>query len=187
MSFAGAAHRLCRLPPMAELEPDIDIRPVTRAEAEAWRALRLEMLKDNPTAFKSSYEEEAPQNLSSFAARIPEDPIDVLFGVYRGGVLSGSAGFSREKRVKIAHKGLMWSVYLKPELRGRGVGEALVQRVIDHAGANVSVLLCSVTSENTAACELYRRMGFVEYGIEPRALRVDGRDYDEDMLILNLD
>jgi ribosomal protein S18 acetylase RimI-like enzyme len=172
---------------MAELDADIEIRPVTRAEAEAWRALRLEMLKNHPTAFKSSYEEEAPQDLSFFAERIPEDPVDAVFGVYRDGVLSGCAGFSREKRAKVAHKGTMSSVYLKPELRGRGVGEALVKRVIDHASAHVSILHCSVTRENTAACELYRRMGFIDYGIEPRALRIEGRDYDEAMLILNLD
>jgi len=172
---------------MAALGPDIDIRPITRSEAEAWRALRLEMLKNHPTAFKSSYEEEAAKPLSSFVDRIPEDGVDVLFGVYAGEVLCGAAGFSREARAKTRHKGMLSSVYLRPELRGRGLGEALVGRVIDHARRHVAVLLCSVVSENTEACELYRRMGFIDYGIEPRALRYDGVDYDEDQLVLTLD
>ena len=31
---------------------------------------------------------------------------------------------------------------------------------------------------------VYLRMGFEVYGTEPRALRVDGRDYDEDLLVM---
>lgn len=172
---------------MAAPDRDVDIRPITRAEAGAWRTLRLEMLREHPTAFKSSYEETAAQDLAAFAERIPETGVDVLFGVYAGGVLAGAAGFSREPRLKVAHKGVMSSVYLRPELRGRGVGEALVRRVIDHARQHVCVLLCSVTSDNHPARALYARMGFVRYGVEPRALRHEGKDHDEDLLAISLD
>jgi ribosomal protein S18 acetylase RimI-like enzyme len=172
---------------MAALDLDIDIRPVTRAEAPAWRALRLEMLKNHPTAFKSSYEDVADRELDFFAQRIPEGEVDVLFGVYAAGQLSGSAGFSREERHKVQHKGVMSSVYLKPPLRGRGIGAALTLRVIDHARKHVSVLLCSVVSDNQAARALYKRVGFVRYGVEPRALRHEGKDYDEDLLAISLD
>jgi ribosomal protein S18 acetylase RimI-like enzyme len=41
-----------------------------------------------------------------------------------------------------------------------------------------------VVTTNTAAYNLYRSMGFVAYGIEPRALRHAGRDYDEAMMVL---
>ena len=34
---------------------------------------------------------------------------------------------------------------------------------------------------------LYRSVGFVAYGIEPRALRHAGRDYDEAMMVLMID
>ncbi|HLK25159.1 MAG TPA: GNAT family N-acetyltransferase [Caulobacteraceae bacterium] len=172
---------------MPPLDPDIEIRPMRRDEASAWRSLRLEMLKDHPTAFKSSYEEEAVQPLESFARRIFEDGVSVRFGVYAKGELCGSAGFEREPRAKTAHKGVLGGVYLKPALRGRGLGEALVQRVIDHARAHVAQLLCSVTSDNPSAKELYRRLGFVAYGTAPRALRYDGVDHNEDLLVLALD
>ncbi len=172
---------------MAERGIDFEIRAVTRAEAAAWRALRLEMLRDEPLAFSSSYEDQVGLDLAFFAGRIPEGGIDVLFGVYVDGELSGSAGFSREDGLKVRHKGLMWSVYLKPRLRGRGIGEALTGRVIDHARQYVSVLQCSVTGDNLAARALYRRMGFSEYGVEPRALRYEGKDHDEVLLALILD
>jgi ribosomal protein S18 acetylase RimI-like enzyme len=165
---------------------EFDIRPVTRAEAEAWRVLRLEALENHPLAFKSSYEDSVGRDLDFFLAQIPEPGgADVLFGAYVAGELCGCAGFSREARLKTAHKGLMWGVYLRPALRGRGVGEALTARLIAHARDHVSLLLCAVTSNNAVARELYRRMGFVEYGTEPRALRYGGVDYDETLLVIS--
>jgi ribosomal protein S18 acetylase RimI-like enzyme len=173
---------------MAEPGSDIDIRPVTRAGAPAWRALRLEALKNHPLAFMSSYEEAVKRDLAFFAERIPEpDGADVLFGVYVEGELCGCAGFGREPGEKERHKGFMWGVYLQPALRGRGLGKALVERLLDHARGQVALVRCSVTTENTAACELYRRMGFVEYGIEPRSLRYEGQDYDEALLVISFD
>jgi ribosomal protein S18 acetylase RimI-like enzyme len=44
-----------------------------------------------------------------------------------------------------------------------------------------------VVTTNTAAYNLYRSMGFVAYGIEPRALRYEGRDYDTAMMVRVLD
>jgi ribosomal protein S18 acetylase RimI-like enzyme len=173
---------------MAEPSSDFDIRPVTRAEAPAWRELRLEALKNHPAAFMSSYDEAVKRDLAFFAERIPQPGgADVLFGVYASDTLNGCAGFMREPGAKEMHKGFMWGVYLRPALRGRGIGEALVGRVIDHARGQVSLLRCSVTTENTAACELYRRMGFIDYGLEPRSLRYEASDYDEALLVISFD
>lgn len=173
---------------MIEPGSDYDIRPVTRAEAPAWRELRLEALKNHPLAFMSSYEEAVKRDLAAFAERIPEPGgVDVLFGVYAGGALSGCAGFGREPGEKERHKGFMWGVYLRPALRGRGIGEALIGRLIDHAREHVSLLRCSVTVDNASAADLYRRLGFVQYGIEPRSLRHQGRDYDEALLVISFD
>ena len=148
-------HRRRTPPKTLRTTANIDIRPVTRAEAEAWRSLRLEMLERHPTAFNSSYEEWRDRDVGAFAARIPERGPDALFGAYVSGSLSGSAGFSREPRLKTAHKGVMSTLYVKPELRGRGLGEALALRVIGHAREHVSLLLCSVVSDNAAAGQLY--------------------------------
>lgn len=81
----------------------------------------------------------------------------------------------------------MWGVYLRPALRGRGAGEALVGAVIEHARAYVDLLFAAVTAENLGPKALYHRLGFRTYGVEPRALRWGGRDYDEDLLVLTLD
>lgn len=164
------------------------IRPVLKAEAPVWRELRAEMLKNHPTAFSSAYEDFVRQTPEEVAERIAAPGgADALFGVWVGAELMGGAGFVREKGLKSQHKGLMWGVYLRPTLRGRGVGEALVGAVIDQARAHVEILLTAVNAENLGAKALYHRMGFRTYGIEPHALRWEGRDYDEELLAFALD
>lgn len=167
---------------------DWAIRPVLPAEAAIWRELRAEMLRDHPIAFSSAYEDFIRQPLDQVAARIATPGgADVLLGVWRGDALMGSAGFAREQGPKSQHKGVMWGVYLRPALRGRGAGEALVGAVIEHARAHVDLLFAAVTAENVGPKALYHRLGFRTYGVEPRALRWGGRDYDEDLLVLTLD
>jgi RimJ/RimL family protein N-acetyltransferase len=45
----------------------------------------------------------------------------------------------------------------------------------------------TVVSENEAARRLYGALGFVEYGLEKRALKQDGRYYDEVLMVKFLD
>jgi RimJ/RimL family protein N-acetyltransferase len=58
--------------------------------------------------------------------------------------------------------------------------------VIEQARAHVDILNSAVNAENLGAKALYLRLGFSVYGTSPRALRVDGRDYDEDLLVMVL-
>ena len=168
-------------------QPAILIRPITRQEAAAWRALRLEALTNHPEAFAASAEEFAVQSLETIAARLPAPGgDDVLFGVYADGVLCGSVGFHREVGLKLRHRGMMWGVYLRPSLRGRGIAEAMIDRVIAHAAERVEILRCVVNPETPAARALYIGRGFKPYGLEPRALRVGDRDYDDELLAMVL-
>lgn len=163
---------------------DIAIRALRADDAPQWRQLRLEALRAHPTAFAMSYEEAAQQDLAGFAASIPDGP-DVLFGAFHDDVLSGSAGVHVQPRLKQRHKAQLWGVYVDPSLRGRGVGAALVRAAIAHARTRVAVLQLVVQLDNAAARALYRRLGFVPYGIERRALRHDGKDYDDELMAMD--
>jgi ribosomal protein S18 acetylase RimI-like enzyme len=160
-----------------------DIRPLGAADAEAWRALRLQALKEEPRAFTASYEEAAATAPADFARRMPSDggPA-VLFGLFVEGALEGSAGFSVQQGRKLGHKGLLWGVYIRPDWRRRGFGRALVGRVISHARAHVALLQAAVVADNISARRLYRSLGFEPYGVERAAVRVDGEDVDEVLL-----
>jgi ribosomal protein S18 acetylase RimI-like enzyme len=167
------------------LSGDITIRPIRRDEVMIWRALRLEAMRAFPGAFSASPDDWEQLPIETVTSRIPAPGgDDVLFGVYRDGELMGCAGFRREPGAKERHKGDLWGVYVRASLQGRGHGKRLTQAVIDWARPRVDLLRCAVSAENPRARALYMRLGFVRYGAEPRAIRVDGRDLDEDHLVL---
>jgi ribosomal protein S18 acetylase RimI-like enzyme len=85
------------------------------------------------------------------------------------------------------HKGFLWGVYVREAARGRGLGRALVTRVIEHARGQVVQLHAAVGTTNHAALSLYRTLGFTTYGLEPRGLACGGRYYDQELMVLMLD
>ena len=163
--------------------PSIDIRPLRAADADAWRRLRLQALREEPAAFTASYEEAAAIDPAEFARRIPAEGEEaVLFGLFVHGALEGSAGFAIQAGLKLRHKGLLWGVYVRPAFRGRGLAKALVGRVIEHARTRVAVLQAGVRAGTNPARSAYLALGFQPYGLERAALRIDGVDFDEELL-----
>ena len=78
-------------------------------------------------------------------------------------------------------------MYVRSDARKSGLGKILVAAVLDHARGRVEMVQLTVVSENEAARRLYEAMGFVEYGFEKRALKHDGRYYDEVLMVKFLD
>ncbi|QFU15657.1 GNAT family N-acetyltransferase [Microvirga thermotolerans] len=161
------------------------MRALEPADAEAYRALRLQALANAPEAFGASYEEEAGQTLDGIRARIGGHSANRIFGAWSSGRLVGMAGFAARERLKSRHKGIMWGVYVRPDWRGRGLGEALVRQVIDHAALHVVVLEAAVGLHNESARRTYHKLGFRPYGIERKALRVGNVFYDEELLFID--
>jgi phosphoribosylglycinamide formyltransferase-1 len=160
------------------------IRRLSPSEAAAYRDIRLEALQNAPTAFVSSYEAESKNTLEEFAERLTTS---YIAGAWLGGSLVGTAGFYRERHTKVAHRGNVWGVYVKPEARGHGVARALITDVLAFARTQVKQAHLSVVTENESARRLYEALGFIIYGTEPRSLFVDGRYLDEHMMVLRFD
>jgi RimJ/RimL family protein N-acetyltransferase len=160
------------------------IRRLEPADAALYREIRLEALQKDPAAFGSTFERESAQPLSWFEAALGRADI---FGAFLDGKLAGIAGFSAQQGSKQAHKGLLWALYVRDVARSSGLGKMLVAAVLEHARGRVELVQLTVVSENEAACRLYKAMGFVEYGYEKRALKQDGRYYDEFLMVKFLD
>ena len=45
----------------------------------------------------------------------------------------------------------------------------------------------AVVSDNSSAKKLYRSLGFKTYGVEPNALKYNGKYFDEDLMVLIFD
>jgi L-amino acid N-acyltransferase YncA len=67
------------------------------------------------------------------------------------------------------------TVYVAETARGRGIGRALLQRLIEESERNgVWTLQASIFPENTSSVALHRRCGFREVGRRERIARLHG-------------
>lgn len=71
------------------------------------------------------------------------------------------------------------SVYVHPDARGRGLGRALMEALIDRAiQAGKHVMVAGIDAGNTASLDLHRRLGFTETGRLPQVGAKFGRWLD---------
>jgi nucleoside-diphosphate-sugar epimerase/ribosomal protein S18 acetylase RimI-like enzyme len=165
----------------------LTVRRVRPEEAEAFWALRLRGLKEQPESFGASYEEDLALPLDTVRERL-EGPSQVVVGAFDGAQLVGVAGLQRMERQKQAHKAVVWGMYVAPEARSRGLGRRLLTTLIDEARKmpGVERLLLAVAVGNAPAQRLYRELGFQTYGVEPSALKVNGVSLDDELMCLPL-
>jgi|SRR6267143_7214075 len=116
------------------------------------------------------------------------DTGNFVFGAFEGGAMVAMTGFYREAAVKRRHKGWIWGVFVSPPARGKGIGRALLARVVQAAKdlPGLRCILLTVSTTQQAASKLYQDMGFHSYGIEPHALMVGERYIDEHHMVLEL-
>jgi len=71
------------------------------------------------------------------------------------------------------------SVHVREDARGRGIGSALVRRLIDEARArDKHVMIGGIDAGNAASIALHRRLGFVEAGVLREVAQKFGRWLD---------
>jgi ribosomal protein S18 acetylase RimI-like enzyme len=160
------------------------VRVLGPDDAGTFRALRLEALERHPCAFAAAHDEELGQSAADVAERLAQQAV---FGAFVDGALTGVAGFATPALAKKMHKGILWGVYVRAAVRGQGLGRALVTQVIGHARERVEQLHAAVVTGNAVARGLYRDLGFVPYGLEPRALKVGEQYFDQELMVLMLD
>lgn len=170
---------------------NLEIRALDAGDAADFNNLRLRALKEHPDAFLSTYENESTRPLETVANRLrrsAESSDEFILGAYRLDELIGMAGLFRDRGEKTRHKATIWGVYVPSEWQGRGVGRALLTEAIRLARMipGLERLNISVVAGNDRARNLYASLGFESYGVEPRALLVDGKYLDEEHMTLHV-
>jgi ribosomal protein S18 acetylase RimI-like enzyme len=162
--------------------PPIQIRRLDTEDIDDYRRIRLQALTDTPDAFSSTYEIEAARPIAELADRLTSSNV---FGAYYEGQIVGIVGFKQQTGQKEAHKGVVWGMYVQPEARSRGVGEALIRTMLQLADALVEQLTLAVAQGNDTAVTLYRKHCFEVYGVEPKALKGPA-GYSDNVLMVRL-
>jgi len=169
----------------------MDVRILTEADAGAFWNIRLRALRDDPESFGSSYEEILERGIAGATQSLRKRdtaPDDVTFGAFDGETLVGIAGFRRGQEVKKRHKGVIWGMYVPREMRGKGIGKALLEAAIAHAKTlpQLEQINLSVVLTSREARHLFISLGFETYGLERRALKLRDRYFDQELMTLHL-
>jgi RimJ/RimL family protein N-acetyltransferase len=167
----------------------MEIRLLNPADAPSYWALRLEALKNHPEAFLTSHEESVKREnaVEQVAGNFTAEG-NYTFGAFEQDALIGMVTLLQEDRMKIRHKANIFAMYVTPTKRGSGVGEALMKAAIEKARdiEEIEKVNLSVTASNEKAKRLYSKLGFTAYGLEEKALRVNGVYYDDEFMVLSL-
>ena len=167
----------------------MEVRLLTADDAPAFQAVRLRALREHPDAFAVSVEDAQQEPLVQVARQLRDGPpLDFALAAFAADTLVGHAHLARYPGAKLRHKARIGGMYVAPEVRGQGVGGALLGAAIAQAEAlgGIEALTLAVTVGNTAARALYRAAGFVPFGVEPRYIRVDEHYYDIEWMIKSL-
>ncbi len=148
--------------------------------ALAYRALMLEAYDLHPQAFTSTVRERAVMPLGWWESRLTSK-LDVVFGAFEEDGLAGIVGLAFEPREKARHKATLFGMYVSGSARRRGLGYKLVQAALTEAQDRQGLRLVqlTVTAGNGAAINLYKRCGFIQFGLEPMAVRVGEVYFDK--------
>ncbi len=162
------------------------MRRIRPDEGAALRDVRLRALGTDPAVFGSTWEREAELTDGEWADRALDsargDERATFVAEVDGRLMGLVGGYRAEPGASTIHVISMWT---DPEVRGRGIGRALIEAVVAHAritGAERVDL--RVMRTNSSARALYEAAGFVPGEGEPPPTIDACRD--EDWMVLPL-
>lgn len=133
---------------------------------QLWRALRLEALGEAPAAFGSTLAEwqGAGDTEQRWRNRLTSVALNLVASA--DGRPAGMASGSRENATDVE----LISMWVAPFARGQGVGDRLVEAVIEWAMSQQAWrVILSVRVDNAPAIRLYQRHHFVDAGPSPES------------------
>lgn len=144
----------------------MEVRRLGRDDADRLRDVRLRALADAPYAFSSSLEREADLGSKFWEERAGESELGedgvVFMAVDDGQSLGMAGGFFVDEGHKVA---TLWGVWVEPEARRGGLGQALVEAVAGWAresGAHCLRLAVTDCEASGSAAALYRKLDFAD-------------------------
>ena len=131
------------------------VRATTMTDWQALREIRLQALRDAPYAFSSTYAGEATLGDDEWHRRATRDGSFLAFLPEVSPAGLGGGYIEAPDTVELI------SMFVRPQARGRGVGEAIIDTVAEWARQkDAATMHLWVTETNKHARLLYERCGF---------------------------
>ena len=156
-------------------------------EADAQAVLDIFIATHGQTEFLTTYPEETTFTVEGeveYLRRKAEAEREVELVAEVDGVVTGSAGVSCVRdAIKTRHRA-SFGISIDEAWWGLGIGRALTVAAIECAkAAGYLQLELAVVADNFRAVPLYKSVGFVEYGRNPKAFRTKDCRWQEDILM----
>lgn len=138
---------------------------------DAQEVLQVFLLTHEQTDYLSSYRDETTFDAEferTFLNDIEDSEKEIYLCAVVDGQIVGTASVFSIGANKIRHRA-EFGIAIDKDYWGNGIGQALTEACIAFSqNAGYSQLELEVVRDNTGAIALYRKMGFVEFGRNPR-------------------
>ncbi len=152
---------------------ELQCRMLKPEDAEMFRALRLEALKEAPLDFESTLETEAQMLLPELQKLMSQHAI---VGGFLAGQLKGIAIIDAVRLPRLAHRARVSSVYVSRDVRSTGAAESMLKWMLKEFSRFFTLYRIAVREDNERAIAFFKKMGFEPMGVEPQAMLVAMKD-----------
>lgn len=157
------------------------IRKLTSEDYLLYKAIRLESLLKDPSAFGSTYEYDSVQADNYWQNTLNSYHI---FGLFDDEKIVGCVGLEISTMERFKHNAKLWGMYVSEEYRGKGLAFKLIEELVNYAkNMRIMQIHLSCMKVNEIAINFYNKLGFQLYGIMPKAVKIGGEYFDDCLMI----
>lgn len=164
----------------------MELRQLAAGDAAVYWPLRLRALREELSAFGSSYDDVKDRPLEKVADQLAGEGDNFTLGAFADGTLVGMVTFRRPTESKSRHTSGIYGMYVTPEAQGRGIGGAVLDALLARARAlpGLEQIYLGVATTQVAARALYRSRGFEPYALVRHELKVGDTYVDVEGMVL---
>lgn len=154
------------------------IRRLNTEDIQLYREIRLELLKEEPSKFGSSFDEESMFEEKMWFNRLAKNNVYNL-AYFIDDEIAGIVVCVLNVREKMKHGAMLNSMFVRSKYRNKGIGRKLIEEAINILEENnIKIINLSVAVHNINAISLYESLGFKIVGKEEMAINYDNQYID---------
>jgi ribosomal protein S18 acetylase RimI-like enzyme len=167
---------------------NISIISLPQSRWQEYRALRLQALQTDPTAFARTYDEDAALSDTNWQDKLNGTTACMVFAECEGKLI-GMVGAFFDQGSCVQHRATIVAMYVMPSFRGQGIAKQLMQVLIDKLMAHPHIIYVSLTvrTNNVSAIKLYGNLGFKNVGVLEKSVYINGMFHDSYIMVKILD
>lgn len=144
----------------------MNIRFLQQHDSIIYKELRLNSLTESPFAFSDSYEDQVNKSIADFELEIKKtgNPLEsfTLGAFSNQDQLIGFVKFKRDHRSKARHRASLFSLYVHPDYRGKGIAKKLITNLLSTIKPikDLEQLQLSTIISKDSLIDFYKSFGF---------------------------